>query len=95
MILRLSVTLYYDMIFIIKGANGELGQGSETDYRYPPDPISLNADFVPIQIVAATSHTCSLSVDGRVACFGYVYIAYAARFCTNSVHLHLNARVSK
>ena len=43
------------------------------DYDYPPsDPISLNADFIPIQIVMGAGYSCSLSVDGRVACWGYV-----------------------
>ena len=50
-----------------------MGQGSTAFYYAPPtDPVSLNADFVPIEIVMGLWHSCSVSVDGRVACWGYV-----------------------
>ena len=58
---------------LCKGGAGKLGQESFMDYWYPPpEPIRLNADFEPIDIVTGFDHTCSLSVDGRVACWGYV-----------------------
>ena len=61
------------IVFLCKGHNARLGQGSTTDYGSPPsDPISLNGDFVPVDIVMGSGHSCSLSVDGRVACWGYV-----------------------
>ena len=56
------------------GDSGRLGQQSETDYYYPPsNPISLNSDFVPLKIAAGDAHSCTLSADGRVACWGYVW----------------------
>ena len=64
---------YFETAIIHKGGYGQLGQGNRGDYWSPsPDPIRLNSDFVPIQIVMGYWHSCSLSVDGRVACWGYV-----------------------
>lgn len=64
-------------MYTYSGDYGKLGKGTTTDYKQPPDDaISLNADFVPIQIVGGEDHTCSLSIDGRVACWGYVCSLY-------------------
>ena len=64
-----------------KGADGKLGQESSASFSYPPpDPIRLNADFEPMGIVAGHSHSCSLSVGGRVACWGYVCSLYIVRW---------------
>ena len=54
------------------GTFGTLGQGDYWPYMYPiDDPISFNSDFQPIRIAMGYYHNCALSVDGRVACWGY------------------------
>ena len=53
------------------GQHGQLGQGNTEYYAYLPDPIRLNSDFVPKEIVTGYKHSCALSFDGRVVCWGY------------------------
>ena len=60
------------------GYYGQLGLGNTTDYLYPPSvAISLNADFVPIQTIGGYGHSCALSEDERVACWGYIMSVHA------------------
>ena len=50
---------------------GQLGLESNTAHWDPPnEPVMLSVDFTPISIHGGSSFTCSLSDDGRVACFG-------------------------
>ena len=65
-----------------KGEKGQLGQGTTDNYTVPPsNPISLNSNFDLKELVTGYKHTCALSFDGRVACWGYVFYLNIAWWC--------------
>ena len=71
---KLECTVF---LTVISGLNdeGQLGQGNTVDYYYPPDvAIKFNAHFVPTSTVSGYIHSCALSEDGRVACWGYICV---------------------
>lgn len=57
---------------------GQLGQESTDDWgggsvnhnMSSLPPIKLGSNFIPVQIAAGRTHTCVVSVDGRLKCFG-------------------------
>ena len=65
------VTWYHQTTCWGEGDDGRLGLGSNTTYPLPPShAVSLNADFIPIATIGGYKHSCALSDDGRVACWG-------------------------
>lgn len=56
---------------------GRLGLGNTNDYDSPPEAaIELLIGFNPITITAGDGHSCALSGDGRVVCWGKSLCTY-------------------
>lgn len=51
-------------------AHGQLGDGTTESSLRPGRPVEFADGFVPVSIAAGHSHTCALSGDGRVVCWG-------------------------
>lgn len=55
--------------------NGRLGDGTTTttESRRVPDftlPVAFESSFIPVQLTCGNDHTCALSDQGEVACWG-------------------------
>merc|ERR1719334_197832 len=53
------------------GKQGQLGLGNDDNYFSPEYWVTLPTGFDPIGVTAGEYHSCSLSDDGSVACWGY------------------------
>ena len=49
---------------------GQLGTGDTTPLPRPSPPLAFADGFVPQTLVLGNQHTCALSADGRIKCWG-------------------------
>jgi alpha-tubulin suppressor-like RCC1 family protein len=49
---------------------GQLGTGDTTELLSPSDPLVFGDGFVPATLVLGNQHTCAISADKRVKCWG-------------------------
>jgi alpha-tubulin suppressor-like RCC1 family protein len=53
-----------------RGQNGRLGNGDDSDSSIPADKVGIPGDAYPVDISSGYEHSCLVSQDGDVYCWG-------------------------